>query len=415
MFKPLSFYIGLRYLKAQKKSHFVSFISLSSMIGIAIGVMVLITVLSVMNGFDEEIHKRFFSTAPAITITSNTGKIANWQSLAQRIKKDNPNIESLAPFVAIQGLMSYDGTVAPLLLMGILPEQEKGLSDLSNKMIFGKVEDLKSFGVLLSSQIARNLGLGAGDKMNIMIPQTTVTMAGVLPRFKRVHLAGVFSAGPGLNVDTKMGFMHMQDAQKLLQYQDEVTGFKIKIDHIYDAPVVAQHLATELGEGYQVGNWTEQFGAFFQAIKMEKNMMFLILLMIVAVATFNLVSSLVMVVNDKQSEIAILRTMGATPRTILSIFMIQGLLIGLIGIIMGLIGGVILASNATTIVNGLQNFFHTQLLSPNIYFLDYLPSKIEFSDLWKICILALLMSFIATLYPSWRASKTIIAEALHYE
>ncbi len=226
---------------------------------------------------------------------------------------------------------------------------------------------------------------------------------------------GVFSAGTGFNFDTKLAFINLQDAQKLLQLGNDVTGLKMKIDNIYKAPAISDQLAEKLGEEYQIGNWTREFGAFFQAVKLEKTMMFLILLLIIAVAAFNLVSSLVMVVNDKQSEIAILRTIGATPSTILWIFIVQGMMVGFVGTLLGLLGGILLASNATTIVNALQSLFHTQILSSNIYFVDYLPSKIMFSDLWQICAVAMLMSFVATIYPAWRASKTVIAEALHYE
>lgn len=248
-----------------------------------------------------------------------------------------------------------------------------------------------------------------------MIPQATVTPAGMIPRFKRFTVVGIFSAGAGFNFDTRLAFINIGDAQKLLQIGEDVTGIKMKINNVYDAPRMSTELLKKLGPDYQVGNWTSQFGAFFQAVKMEKTMMFLILLLIIAVAAFNLVSSLVMVVNDKQAEIAILRTIGATPKLILSIFIVQGMMVGVIGTMLGLIGGLILASNATAIVSFLQSIFHVQLLSSNIYFVDYLPSKILVSDLCKVCAVALIMSFIATIYPSWRASKTVIAEALHYE
>ena len=237
----------------------------------------------------------------------------------------------------------------------------------------------------------------------------------MIPRFKRFTVAGIFSAGTGFNFDTKLAFINLYDAQKLMQMGDDISGLKMKIDDVYQAPVMSEQLAAKLGDEYQVGNWTQQFGAFFQAVKMEKTMMFLILMLIIAVAAFNLVSSLVMVVNDKQAEIAILRTIGATPATILWIFIVQGMMVGFVGTLLGLIGGLLLASNATTIVNFLQSLFDVHVLSSSIYFVDYLPSKILWSDLWQVCVMALLMSFIATIYPAWRASKTVIAEALHYE
>lgn len=414
MFKPLSLFIGLRYTRAKKKNHFVSFISLSSMLGIGMGVMVLITVLSVMNGFDAEIHKRFFGMAPEITVTGVDGKIAHWPELANQLRRF-PGVKAVSPYVGGQGLLTHDGQVLPVALTGILPEQERHVTNLQKKMLLGSMSGLNHFGIILGRGIAENLGVMLGDQVTVMIPQATVTPAGMVPRFKRFTVRGIFSAGSGFNFDTKLAFISLTDAQKLLQLGDSVSGLKMKITDIYQAPAMSDKLLTQLGSSYQVGNWTDSFGAFFQAVKMEKTMMFLILLLIIAVAAFNLVSSLVMVVNDKQAEIAILRTIGATPAMILRIFIIQGMMVGSVGTLLGVVGGVVLASNATTIVNTLQSFFGVHILSSNIYFVDFLPSKILMSDLWQVCVMALLMSFIATIYPAWRASKTIIAEALHYE
>lgn len=414
MYKPLALFMGLRYTRSRKKNHFVSFISFSSMLGIGLGVMVLITVLSVMNGFDEEIHNRFFGMAPEITLTGPNDKLSNWQELAKKIQTV-PGIKAIAPYVGGQGLLTGDGQVLPIVLTGVSPAEEEGVTHLSTKLLAGSVKDLNHFGIILGKGLADSLNVMIGDMVTVMIPQATVTPAGMIPRFKRFKVAGVFTAGPGFSFDTKIAFINIEDAQKLMQLGDEVTGVKIKIDNVYQAPELSDKLASLLGEGYQIGNWTTQYGPFFQAIKMEKTMMFLILLLIIAVAAFNLVSSLVMVVNDKQAEIAILRTIGATPRTILGIFIVQGMMVGLVGTFMGLIGGVLLAHNATAIVNGLQSLFQIKVLSSSIYFVDFLPSKILLSDLVEVCVLALLMSFAATIYPAWRASKTVIAEALHYE
>ncbi len=414
MFKPLALYIGLRYMRAKKKNHFVSFISLSSMLGIGMGVMVLITVLSVMNGFDAEIHSRFFGMAPEMTVTGESDQLSHWPALAEDLRKV-PGITAVAPYVVGQGLLTYEGQVLPIALTGVLPALEQGVSHLKNKMLVGDMADLGHFGIILGRGIADHLGVMVGDKVTVMIPQATVTPAGMIPRFKRFTVKGVFTAGTGFNFDTKLAFIHLADAQKLMQLGDDVSGLKMKIADVYQAPAMSEQLALKLGERYQVGNWTQQYGAFFQAVKMEKTMMFMILLLIIAVAAFNLVSSLVMVVNDKQAEIAILRTIGATPATILWIFIVQGMMVGLIGTLLGILGGLLLASNATAIVNALQSFFGVHVLSSNIYFVDYLPSKILWSDLWQVCVMALFMSFIATIYPAWRASKTVIAEALHYE
>jgi lipoprotein-releasing system permease protein len=414
MFKPLPLFIGLRYTRAKKRNHFVSFISLSSMLGIGLGVMVLITVLSVMNGFDEEIHKRFFGMAPEITVSGRNGGIKDWSNL-QRELKTTPGVTAIAPFVGGQGLLTREGQVLPIVLTGIDPIQEQAVTHLKDKLLAGHFGDLKHFGIILGRGLADNLGVYIGDKVTIMIPQASITPAGMIPRFKRFTVVGIFSAGKGFNFDSKLGFINLTDAQKLMQLGTSVTGLKLKLANIYQAPALSDQLTMKLGEDYEVGNWTQQFGEFFQAVKMEKTMMFLILMLIIAVAAFNLVSSLVMVVNDKQAEIAILRTIGATPGKILWIFIVQGMMVGVIGTLIGLIGGLILASNATTIVNALQNMLGTQILSSNIYFVDYLPSKILLKDLWQVCVMALLMSFLATIYPAWRASRTVIAEALHYE
>jgi lipoprotein-releasing system permease protein len=414
MFKPLALYIGLRYTRAKKRNHFVSFISLSSMLGIGLGVMVLITVLSVMNGFDAEIHKRFFGMAPEVTVSGKNGIINDWTRLESELKS-TPGITAIAPFVGGQGLLTHEGQVLPIVLTGIDPQREQAVTHLQDKLLIGDVANLQHFGMILGRGLADSLGVMVGDKVTVMIPQATVTPAGMVPRFKRFTVAGVFSAGTGFNFDGKLGFINLTDAQNLFQLGNGVTGLKMKIHNIYQAPVLADQLATKLGENYEVSNWTQQFGAFFHAVKLEKTMMFLILLLIIAVAAFNLVSSLVMVVNDKQSEIAILRTIGASPSIILWVFIVQGVMAGVVGTFMGLLGGLLLASNATSIVSFLQSFFHVEVLSTNMFLVDYLPTKILFKDLWQICALALLMSFIATIYPAWRASKTVIVEALHYE
>ncbi|USQ14597.1 lipoprotein-releasing ABC transporter permease subunit [Legionella lytica] len=414
MFKPLALFMGLRYTRSRKKNHFVSFISLSSMLGIGIGVMVLVTVLSVMNGFDEQIHNRFFGMAPEITVTGPNERLSNWPAVEEKIRAI-PEIKAVAPYVGGQGLLVHDGQVLPIVLTGVLPSVEEKITHLKDKLLGGSVENLNHFGIILGKNIADTMGAMIGDKVTVMIPQATVNPTGMIPRFKRFTVVGVFSAGSGFNFDTRLAFINMEDAQKLFQMGDDVTGLKMKINNVYQAPELSMRLSHLLGDEYQAGNWTEQYGAFFEAVKMEKTMMFMILLLIIAVAAFNLVSSLVMVVNDKQAEIAILRTIGATPSTILWTFIVQGMMVGVVGTILGLIGGLLLAENATTIVNHLQTWFHVKVLSSSIYFVDYLPSKIMFSDIWKVCVMALLMSFLATIYPAWRASKTVIAEALHYE
>jgi lipoprotein-releasing system permease protein len=352
--------------------------------------------------------------APEITISGYNDRLKDWQEVAKKVQTV-PGVISVAPYVGGQGLLTHEGQVLPIVLTGVLPEKEEQVTHLNKKLLAGSMQDLNHFGIILGKGIADTIGAMVGDKVTIMIPQASVTPAGMIPRFKRFTVVGVFSAGTGFNFDTKLAFINIEDAQKLMQIGEDVTGIKLKIKNVYQAPELTYKLTSLLGEEYQVGNWTQQFGAFFEAVKMEKTMMFMILLLIIAVAAFNLVSSLVMVVNDKQAEIAILRTIGATPSTILWIFVVQGMMVGLVGTVLGLIGGLILATNATEIVNALQSFFQVKVLSSSIYFVDYLPSKILMKDIWQVCAVALFMSFIATIYPAWRASKTVIAEALHYE
>ncbi|MDF1646315.1 MAG: lipoprotein-releasing ABC transporter permease subunit [Legionellaceae bacterium] len=414
MFKPLALYVGLRYMRARKKTHFVSFISFTSMLGIGMGVMVLITVLSVMNGFDEQIHKRFFGMAPEITITGDEGVLHDWQA-AQKEVASVPGVVGVAPFVAEQGLITYDGQVLPVMLTGVLPEQEKLITHLDEKVLLGDVNKMPHFGTVLGRELAEALGVMVGDKITIMIPKATVSIAGMEPRFKRFTVVGIFSAGAGFSFDSKLAFIDLNDGQKLMQLGDTVSGLKLRIKEVYDAPRLTDVIANKLGEGYRIGNWTEQFGDFFQMVKMEKTMMSLILFLIIVVAAFNLVSSLVMLVNDKQADIAILRTMGATPQFILSVFVVQGMLVGLLGILIGLGAGLLLAYNVTDLMNAIQSFLGVQLLASNVYFVDYLPSKILWSDVAEVSLSALVLSFIATLYPAFRASKTVITEALHHE
>ncbi len=414
MYKPLACFIGLRYMRAKKNNRFVSFISLSSMLGIAMGVMVLVTVLSVMNGFHAQIYKNFFGMAPEITITASQGVMDDWVNVAQKIQQE-PGIKAVAPFAGEQGLLTYEGQVSPIILNGIVPDKEEALNHLSKKLFLGSIGRLEHFGIILGRGVAEKLGVMLGDKVTVVIPKASMTATGMVPRFRRFTVVGMFSVGPGFGFDNNLAFVNLSDAQKLLDLGESVTGLKLKINEVHQAPQLAALLATQLGEHYQVGNWTEQYGAFFQAVRMEKTMMFFVLVLIIAVAAFNLVSSLVMVVHDKQAEIAILRTMGATPGMILSIFMVEGMMVGVMGTLMGLIGGLILATNAAAIVDVLQGWLHTAMFSYSLYGAESLPSKILWQDLWRVSAMALLLSFLATIYPAWRASKTLIAEALHYE
>lgn len=416
MFRPAALFIGMRYTRAKRRNHFISFISLVSMIGIALGITVLITVLSVMNGFDLEIKKRVFSMVPPITLTSNTGYLGNWQDLQKFISKD-PSITDTAPFITGEVLLNNSGYTQPAILSGILPDEEKKVSEVSTKMSEGKLTNLEAgtFGIVLGESLAASLNARIGDKITVVTPQVSFSPAGMVPRYKRFTLVGTFRAGSGFGFDKSLGFIHLNDAQKLLNLGLNVTGLHLKTENVFAAPQIASNLRTHLTSTDIVSTWADQFGEFFHAVQLEKTMMFFILLLIIAVAAFNLVSTLMMVVSEKESDIAILRTFGATPRTIMSVFIVQGAIVGVFGTLLGVLGGVALAWNVTVIVNTIQNLFHVQFLSSNVYFVDYLPSHIEFWDVAEICIASLVLSLLATIYPAWRASKMDPVESLRYE
>ncbi|MDR3492934.1 MAG: lipoprotein-releasing ABC transporter permease subunit [Gammaproteobacteria bacterium] len=416
MFRPVSVFIGLRYTRAKRRNHFISFISLMSMMGIALGVIVLITVLSVMNGFDREIKNRVFSMVPPITVGSVANYILNWQDL-EKILRDVPDVTAVAPFVSGQVLLTSSGLVQPAMISGIIPDQEKKISEISDKMVQGKLSDLVSgdFGIVLGEDLANRLDVILGDKVNVITPQFSLTPAGVNPRAKRFTVTGIFKAGSGFGFDNMLAYINLTDAQKLFAMGESVSAMHVDIKDVYMAPQFTEKLSHQLTSTARVTNWTEQFGAFFHAVKLEKTMMFFILLLIIAVAVFNLVCTLVMVVNEKEADIAILRTIGATPRTIMTIFIVQGAMIGVVGTFLGVVLGIALAWNVTDIVNWIQHVFHVQFLSSSVYFVNYLPSELLASDIIQIGLSALILSLLATIYPAWRASRTEPVEALRYE
>src|SRR3990167_243995 len=319
MFRPAALFIGLRYLRAKRRNHFISFITLASMGGIAIGVCALITVLSVMNGFDTEIQQRVFNMVPAITLSSEEGYIGNWQFLQKQLNRDT-DIHASAPFVAGEVLLSHDGSVAPSLVLGIVPQEERRVLNIVAAKETLQTLRPQRFGIVLGEHLARILHVSAGDSVMIVTPQVSVSPLGMTPRFKRFTVTGVFHAGSGFGFDKGLGFIHLNDAQKLFGVNDQVSGFHLSIANVYEAPHIAHVLANKLPPNFIFTTWAEEFGEFFHAIQLEKTMMFLILLLIIMVAAFNLVTTLVMVVNEKQADIAILRTYGATARTIMCIF-----------------------------------------------------------------------------------------------
>ncbi len=415
MFKPLTLYIGLRYTRAKRRTQFISFITLTSILGIALGVTALITVLSVMNGFEAELRERILGMTAHTTITGYYGKLANWQDLQRKIQ-DRPHIEGSAPFVHGQVMISADRQVSGTLLRGVLPAEEPSVSEIADKMITGDLDQLQAgkYGIILGDELANYLGVVPGDKVTVISPQINSTPAGILPRLRRFTVVGVFRVGM-YEYDRNLAIVHIADAAKLARLGDAVSGLRLKLDDIFNAPVIAQQLAKEFYGQYRVSDWTKAHSNFFRAIKTEKRVMFIILLLIVAVAAFNIVSTLVMVVTDKRGDIAILRTQGLSPRAVMGIFIVLGGIIGVVGTLLGTAGGILLALNVETIVPAIEKLFSVQFLAADVYYISDLPSKLDWADVYQIAGMAFLLSLLATVYPAWQASRVNPAEVLRYE
>ncbi|WP_426417837.1 lipoprotein-releasing ABC transporter permease subunit [Aestuariirhabdus sp. LZHN29] len=414
MFKPLPLFVGLRYTRAKRRNHFISFISLTSMTGLTLGVMVLIVVLSVMNGFDRELKQRILGMVPHATISAAYGVIEDWAPLIGEIEQQDGVLKA-APFINNQGMLSAGGRVKGALIYGVEPEYEKQVSIVESHIKDGSLDLLQSgeFGIILGDILARQLGLSKGDKVTLVLPEATTSPAGVFPRLKRFTMVATFSVGAEL--DSNLAMIHIDDAARLKRMTGGVEGIRLLTDNLFKAPRIAWDVANTLPGRYYVRDWTRTHGSLFQAIKMEKTMVGLLLTLIIAVAAFNIVATLVMVVTDKQADIAILRTFGATSNTIMGIFMVQGAVIGIFGTLLGVLLGVILAPNVPELVSALESLLGTHFLSSDVYFISYLPSKLEWSDVGMVASAGLGMSFLATLYPAYRASKTEPAEALRYE
>ncbi|MBP6097096.1 MAG: lipoprotein-releasing ABC transporter permease subunit [Methyloversatilis sp.] len=408
--------LGLRYVRAKRRNGFISFISLISTLGLALGVAALITVLSVMNGFQKELRTRILGVASHVQITGYDNELTGWQQVADAALK-NPDVRAAAPYVSEQAMLSFDQTVRGAMVRGVLPAAEDGVADFSQHMRAGRLDELQpgSFGIVLGLELARALRVQVGEKVTLIAPQGLVTPAAVLPRLKQFTVVGVFEAGH-YEYDASLALIHMQDAQTLYRMEDRVSGVRLKLGDLFDAPRVARELHAQLsGEDLLVGDWTRQHANFFRAIAIEKNMMFIILLLIVAVAAFNIVSMLIMVVTDKQADIAILRTLGASPASMMAVFIVQGAVIGGGGLLLGVAGGIALASNLDVVVPAIEAIAGVSLWSAEVYFIPELPSEILMSDVLAVTFIGGLLTLAATLYPSWRASRVQPAEALRYE
>jgi lipoprotein-releasing system permease protein len=412
---PFEYFVGLRYTRAKRRNHFISFISMTSMAGIALGVAALIVVLSVMNGFQKELRTRILGVASHVQLSAFEGGLSGWATVADAAKA-NPEVIAAAPYIHAQGLLSFQQTVQGSIIRGVVPQMEDQVADIGRSMKKGSLDALKpgEFGIVLGKELARNLGVRMDEKVTVIAPQGQVTAAGVLPRVKQFRVVGIFEVGM-YEYDSGLALLHLADAQRLYRLEDKVTGVRLKLKDLYAAPRVSRELSTTLPADVFVTDWTRSHANFFRAVQIEKRVMFIILTLIVAVAAFNIVSTLVMAVTDKQADIAILRTLGASPGSIMKIFIVQGALIGCIGTIVGTVTGVLLALNIDVVVPFIESTFGVQFLAKDVYYISDLPSDLRWDDVFVIAGVSFGLSLLATLYPSYRASRLEPAAALRYE
>ncbi len=385
------------------------------MLGMALGVLALIVVLSVMNGFQKEIRERMLGASPHLEVVADGGKLNDWQTVMAQVAQ-NPQVSSTAPYISGQGMLSFGQSVKGILVRGIDPAMETSITELSNKIKQGSLDALRSgeFAIVLGSDLARSLGVRVGEKVMLITPQGQITPAGMMPRLKQFRVAGIFEIGMA-PYDDSLALINIGDAQKLYRLGDAVTGISTKLLDIDQAPRVAADIQSGLPNAMYANDWTHQNSNYFRAVQMEKKMMFIILSLIVAVAAFNIVSTLVMAVTDKQADIAILRTLGASPGSIMKIFIVQGVIIGVIGTLLGCIGGIALALNLDVVIPFIEDLFGVHFLAKDIYYISDLPSDLQYDEVMWVAAMSFAISMLATLYPSYRASKTQPAEALRYE
>ncbi len=414
MFRPLSIFIGSRYTRAKRRNHFISFISLTSMIGLSLGVLAMIMVLSVMNGFQREMSGRILGMVPHAVLATEQ-PLDDWQAVAERVR-ENPQVLGAAPITQLEGMFSFRGVMQPIQVSGIEPEAEGDVSIVGSKMVAGRLEDLEpgEYGVIVGLMTARRFGLKLGDKLTLIVPEASDSPSGITPRMQRLNLVGVFKVGAEL--DGSLAMIHRADAAQMLRWQPEqVDGVRVRLSDLYRAPEIAGGIAAQLGEAFHAEDWSRTQGSLFSAMKMEKTMIGLLLMLIVAVAAFNIIATLIMVVADKRADIAILRTLGATPRQIMAIFVVQGSIIGFTGTLIGTLLGVLGALNVSALVGWLERVSGQAIFSSDVYFISTLPSELRLEDVVLVSAVALGLSFLATLYPAWRAAQTQPAEALRYE
>ena len=415
MFRPLELFIGSRYLRAKRRNHFISFISFISVFSLALGITLIITVLSVMNGFQFEIKDRILSMTAHATVLELDGKLRDWQKVEQELE-GNTEIQGSAPYVQGQGMIVHGKQVTGAMLTGIDPQLESKVSRIGNHLQEGSLDILKpgEFGILLGGDLANYLNVDIGEKITVITPEATVTPAGIIPKFRRFTVVGTYAVGMP-QYDRNTAAIHISDAKRLFRLGDAVTGLRLRFEDLFDAQEITYKLRDQLGGTYWVTDWTYHNRNFFRALKMEKTMMFIITIIIVFVAAFNIISMLVMVVTEKQSDIAIMRTLGVSPKSIMGIFVVQGTVIGLVGTLLGALGGVLLSSNLESIVRMIEKIRGAKFLSPDVYPISDFPSEIIPSEVIVICLVAFVITVLATIYPAWKAARTQPAEALRYE
>ncbi len=413
--QPFELFIGLRYTRAKRRNHFISVIALISMLGIALGVMALIVVLSVMNGFQKELRGRILGVASHVQISGVANRLGPWREVMQQAQA-HPDVVAAAPFVMAQSMLSFGSTVQGAVIRGIDPAAEAKVADIGNHMRVGSLDDLRAgeFGIVIGAELARALTVRVGETIVLIAPQGQVTPAGILPRLRQFRVVGIFEVGM-YEYDFGLAYIHMQDAQRLYRLEDAVSGVRLRLNDLLQAPRVARELARDLPMEAYASDWTRSHANFFRAVEIEKRVMFIILTLIVAVAAFNIVSALVMAVTDKQADIAILRTLGAAPGSVMRIFMVQGALMGVIGTLAGVGAGVVLALNIDVVVPFIEQTFGVRFLAKDVYYISDLPSDLQWPDVIVIGVVSLVLTLLATLYPSWRAARINPADALRYE
>jgi lipoprotein-releasing system permease protein len=415
MFRPFPLFVGLRYFRAKRRNQFISFISGMSLVSIAIGVMALITVLSVMNGFQDELRDRILSMTADATISGFDNRLQDWPAVVRDVH-GQPGVVAAAPYIEDQAMLANGANMSGTEVRGVIPDMEGTVSEVGRRMVMGKMQDLVpgSYDIVLGKDLAYALGVAPGDKVILMISQGNVTPAGLIPRFRRFTISGIFDAGM-YEYDRGLAFINIKDAQTLYGFDDAVSGVRLKLKDKYQAPEIAHELTARFNGAFYISDWTQEHVNFFKAIAMEKTVMFIILSLIELVAAISIAITLVMAVTDKQADIAILRTLGASPRSIMGVFIVQGTIIGFLGTLIGLILGVVLATYLNDIMHFLQRLFHTEFLPSSVYYISDLPAAISIHDVLKITIASFLLSVVSTLYPAWRAARTQPAEALRYE